>query len=767
MPVCHAESFATRQAARTMKFSPERVDFYERMWYDYENQAKQTRVKGGRLLNTRLAGAADKLRLYWKSPMPGRHMTYREIASFSFGGMGVKLITLCVGQMLVGVGNTLIGNTIGIAPGPMYTLSLISMLAGFPLTALRARMIDNTKSMKGKYRPYVFSMAVPTGILGLAFIFTPYEKMSSQLTKYLLILLYNIGFQFFFNFLDDAYKSLLNVLSPNTVERSDVHSIRSVIENFTPSLANIFLPMIARAITGQNTLYDLKIYRVFYPPLLAAGVLLTILVHVNTEEKIVQSKTRAVPVRFVDSFRAVMRNKYFWILSLGSWLGFLETAFYNILSWLYNYQGACTAGQYALISAINGNASLYPYIITPILVRTIGKRNILLLSNLLNIAFIALMRPVVQRAGSPNVIWLMLVCVFVNGMTTGIGNNIAPALNADVRDYQQYVSGERIDGMFSAVGLIGSVIGAVTGVVLPAIQERAGLNRAAALSLGYDGSNVYDVLHDKAYFVRICGMLVTASVVGAILNVLPYFFYDLTETKQRAMISVLKIRTFFEDHPALPADAGDRPEALALIDEAMAFAGETKRAIPKKGMAKQDRKRCLAENEKIEMAAYILAELRRFESEEGRAELETARKIAAAGLSGFSCADFGIAFNRDIALARKTIRKHYPAGIEAFDSAVFEELYAAADETALAIDACHQSLLRAKNAKDPRAQKQARAALADLRIKKAKIERELKEAAKQNAIYNEAARPYVKANRLLLLEKGYRLYADTAIMAKS
>jgi len=691
-------------------------------------------------------------------------MTYKEITSLSFGGMGVKLITLCVGQMLLGVGNTLIGNTIGIAPGPIYTLSIISMLSGFPLTALRARMIDNTKSMKGKYRPYVLSMAVPTGILGLAFIFTPYEKLGSQLTKYILILLYNIGFQFFYNFLNDAYGSLLNVLSPNTVERSDVYSVRSVIENFTPSIANIFLPIIARAITGQNTLYNLKIYRVFYPPLLVMGVLLTILVHVNTEEKIVQSKTRAVPVRFIDSFRAVMRNKYFWILSLGSWLGFLENAFYNILSWLYNYQGACTAGQYALISAINGNASLYPNIISPILVRKIGKRNILILSNLLNIAFIALMRPVVARAGSPNIIWLMLVCVFVNGMTTGIGNNIGPALNADVRDYQQYVTGERIDGMFSAVGLIGSVIGMATGVVLPAIQERAGLNRAVALSLGYDGSNVYDVLNNKEYFVQICGVLVIASVIGAVMNVLPYFFYDLTETKQRAMIAVLKIRTFFEDHPELPSDG--RPEAFELMDEAMAFAGKTPHVITKKGTAKQLRKQVLAENEKIEIASYILKEIHRFEGEEGRAEIENARKIAAAGLSGFTRADAGIAYTSDIGLARKTISKYYPEGIEKFDISVFDRLYTAADETELAISACHKGLLKAKNEKDFAAQRELRAELTGLRVKKAGTERELKEATRQNAIYNQAAKPYVKAERLLLLEKGYRLYADAAAMTE-
>lgn len=81
--------------------------------------------------------------------------------------------------------------------------------------------------------------------------------------------------------------------------------------------------------------------------------------------------------------------------------------------------------------------------------------------------------------------------MFINGLGTSLGNLLTYSLNGDIRDYQQYITGERIDGMFLAIGLIGSVVTMVTGFVLPAIYDYAGLNEQVAVSLGYDGTNVY------------------------------------------------------------------------------------------------------------------------------------------------------------------------------------------------------------------------------------------------------------------------------------
>ena len=713
---------------------------------------------------------------HWSVPPKGRYMTFKEIASLSFGGIGVKFIVYCINQMIIVVGNTLIGNTIGIDPAALYVIYILSVLSGFPLTALRAKMIDNTRSMKGKYRPYLISMGIPTVILGAGFIWMPYENMS-LFTKCAVVLLFNIGFQFFFKFYNDSYDSLINVLSPNSIERSDVLSIKSVVENFSPSIANIFLPLVAKAITGDNMLYNLKIYRVLFPPMLLVGFAISVLVYVNTEEKIVQAKTHVIGMKFTDAFRAIARNKYFWIISLAGWLGFLEGSFNGILGWLYNYQHAATAAQYSIITAIAGNASFWPNLVAPYFIRKHGKKRILIFTNLLNIVFILFMLPIVRMTGSKQIIWLLLICTFVNQFITSLGHLLTPSVNADIRDYQQYITGERIDGMFAAVGLIGEVITLATGFVLPMLYERSGLNQSVALSLGYDGSNVYDVLYDKSYFVSISSVLVLASVVGAVLNVIPYFFYDLTETRQKAMVRVLKIRALFEDYSNNVVKDESLSEAVEIINEAKKYSDREPYEINKKSKDKALLRNQLEENEKIEIASLVIKELTKYETDYGRHQLENAKRIVEAGPDGFMSASTltkaqALAMPKTTELEKerrrealmqvsqhkasaKAVKKYFPDGIVEFDSSVFDTLFSREDKNELAL---HDTLKKLKAAKEEKNAQQVallKSTVEKLQLERKKIALEIKDATDKNSVYYRAAKPYLDAKKLIAQADSY------------
>lgn len=713
----------------------------------------------------------------WNTPPKGRYMSLKEIVSLSAGGIGVKFIVFCVSNMIINIGNALIGNTIGIDPSAMYVIYIISVLSGFPLTALRAKIIDNTNSMKGKYRPYIISMGIPTVILGIGFIAMPYEQMSLT-AKCITVLLFNIGFQFFYNFMLDAYDSLLNVLSPNTIERTDVSAVKSVVENLSPSIANIFLPLVARLITGNNTLYDLKVYRVLYPPMLIVGFAISLLVYVNTKEKIVQPKSRVIRISFTDAFRAVAKNKYFWIISLAGWLGFLEGSFNTIIGWMYNYQAACTAGQYSLIVAISGNASFWPNLFAPILIRKYGKKKVLIFTNILNVVFIATMLPVV-RTQNFSTIWVLLIFIFVNQLLTSLGHFMNPSLNADIRDYQQYISGERIDGMFAAVGLVGSVITLATSSVLPAIYERAGLNKEIAISLGYDGSNVYDVLYNTEYFTHICSVLVIASVAGAVLNLIPFFFYDLTESRQRAMVAVLKIRALFEDYGNGILSDESLSEAFEIINDAKLWEGTEVQPV---AGTKSERSAIRTQNEKAEISAYVLNEINRFSTPQGIKELEAARITVACGLDGLADCEVqskreiksmpkstpeekeerkaALYAYREIKSAKKAIKKYYPDGIKEFDLSVFDKLFDVDEKNENEINSIIEKIKSANESGDKATVRQLKSELTPLRRIRSQIKAEIKKATKQNSVYNRAAKPYIKAQKLIAQSENYSHYDD-------
>lgn len=741
----------------------------------------------------------DDLRVYWKKPPLGRYMSFKEIVSLAVGGLGIQFVVFCAQNMIISIGNTLISNTIGIAPKPLYIIYILSVILSFPLTALRGKIIDSSRSKKGRYRPFILSMGLPTAILAIAFVYMPYERMS-MLAKCLTVLLFNIGLQFFYMFYYDVDQSIINVLSPNTYERSDVTSIKSVVNSMAPTLGNLILPLVARAITGENTLVDIRIYRAFYPPMIIFGFVLGLLVYFNTEEKIVQAKTHTVKIKFTDAFRAVVRNKYFWIISLAGWIGFLENAVQNIMDWLYSYQDACSPAEYSLIVTIRGNASLWPMLFIPFLIRALGKRKILVVSNIVNVIFIILMLPIIRLGDPSQIIWPLMFCFFFNYMAAYAVTLLTPGVNGDIRDYQQYITGERIDGMFVAVGAIGSVVTLITNSALPELYDRSGLNEEVARSLGFDGSNVYEVLSDPWYFKNICSVLIIAATIGATLNVIPYFFYDLTEIKQKAMVTVLKIRALFEDYGNGVLSDASLVEAIDIIEEANIYYGrkivkptkdkikaakkiknKDERKIAVKA-AKQEYKDLKADNEKIEIAQYVVKELHKFDTDAGKAQLAEAQKIYDSGLEGLYSLEIpsmkaakslpksteaekelrrnAINRVRMIKDSKKVLANKYAGGIEKFDVKVFEQLFEKEDELDAQIKEAVNDLRSAAKEKNKDAEKAANEKIKKLRKDREKIRRKIKAATDENSIYTRAAKPYIEAEKILRQRENYLHYED-------
>lgn len=741
----------------------------------------------------------DDLRVYWKKPPLGRYMSFKEIVSLAVGGLGIQFVVFCAQNMIISIGNTLISNTIGIAPKPLYIIYILSVILSFPLTALRGKIIDSSRSKKGRYRPFILSMGLPTAILAIGFVYMPYERMS-MLAKCLTVLLFNIGLQFFYMFYYDVDQSIINVLSPNTYERSDVTSIKSVVNSMAPTLGNLILPLVARAITGENTLVDIRIYRAFYPPMIIFGFILGLLVYFNTEEKIVQAKTHTVKIKFTDAFRAVVRNKYFWIISLAGWIGFLENAVQNIMDWLYSYQDACSPAEYSLIVTIRGNASLWPMLFIPFLIRALGKRKILVVSNIVNVIFIILMLPIIRLGDPSRIIWPLMFCFFFNYMAAYAVTLLTPGVNGDIRDYQQYITGERIDGMFVAVGAIGSIVTLITNSALPELYDRSGLNEEVARSLGFDGSNVYEVLSDPWYFKNICSVLIIAATIGATLNVIPYFFYDLTEIKQKAMVTVLKIRALFEDYGNGVLSDASLVEAIDIIEEANIYYGrkivkptkdkikaakkiknKDERKIAVKA-AKQEYKDLKSDNEKIEIAQYVVKELNKFDTDAGKAQLAEAQKIYDSGLEGLYSLEIpsmeaakslpksteaekelrrnAINRVRMIKDSKKVLANKYAGGIEKFDVKVFEQLFEKEDELDAQIKEAVNELRSAAKEKNKDAEKAANEKIKKLRKSRDEIRKKIKSATDENSIYTRAAKPYIEAEKILRQRENYLHYED-------
>ena len=740
----------------------------------------------------------SKVRTYWKTPPLGRYMTFKEIGAYSGGGIGAYMIINIGTACLLSTNNTLLSSTLGIDPTDMYVMYVIAVIVNVLLTGVRANIIDNTRNKAGKYRPYIVSMAIPSAIICNIVVWFPYAKLDTWLgdglifgetrgyiAKCAIIMVLNLLLHFFYYFFYDAYENLIHVLSPNTQERTDVASVKSIIYSFAPTVVNLFTPIIASGIFKTN-MTDIRVYRLLYPIFTVLGLLLCMVVYKHTEEKIVQARTHVVQIKFTDALKAVAKNKYFWIISLASWIGFLESAYSNVLFWLYNYGGACSGGVYGIVVTVYGNASLWGMLLAPFAVKKWGKKAVLVVTNIFNIVFILSMLPFVKEI-SGLTIWLVMGCLWLNALMGSFMHILNPAIQADIRDYQQYITGERIDGMFSAVATIGTVITLATSSVLPAIYEKFGVTKenaavvtsnpaildrilgdgktvgtilAEQLANGQDNyNNAFSALYDPYILSGLLRILIVIAAVGAAMNVIPYIWYDFNEIKQKSVIRVLKIRSMFEDYGNGVLNDGDLVEAIDIIRNARDMAGKEKLPVDKKSWKavkdKAERKaakkayvEAVKFNEEIEVSKFVCEELDKFSTPEFTFRLNESKKSFALGLDGIlaltveevktevaqaKAMSKGTADEKAIRKAAIEIAKSKLSAVKAFkkyysDAKAMEEPdYAVLEECYSREDALEAELKALNNSLRTIKKTEGNGAYADAKARIAQIAAELKE----------------------------------------
>ena len=801
-------------------------------------------------IKEKVHGVIDNVRYYWKKPPKGRYMSFKEIASYAFGGIGAYLIVCMSIPCILGATNVFLSGTIGIGLTDMYIMYVIGVLAGIPLTGVRANIVDNTRNKAGKYRPYLLRMGIPCAVIFVLMVWFPYNKLSllvgtgemfgrqaDYVAKCAIVLAFNIALQFFYYFFYDAYENLIHVLSPNSQERADVASVKSIIYSFGPTVYNIIIPIIAALLKTNQT--DIKVYRIAFPVIGVIGTLLVFVVYANTQEKIIQAKTHVIQIKFSDAIREVAKNKYFWIISLASWIGFLETAYANILYWLCNYGGACSQPTYAVITTVYGNASLWGMLLAPFCIRKWGKKKVQIVTNLFNIIFILCMYPFFLGTSGADgniknyVIWAVMACLYLNAVVGAFAHILNPSIQADIRDYQQYKTGERIDGMFAAVATIGSVITLITAGVLPALQEKYGMTSAVAQKVTSDASlmsrvlpgankpisqmlaeqfangqdnftNASSALYDvNGILLPLLRILVIVAAVGATLNVIPFFFYDLTEAKQKAYVRVLKVRAVFEDYGNNALKDKDLVEMIDLVNNAREMAVATPKTLDKssyknisdKAERKAAKKAYRADveyNEEIEISKFVMDELNKFDSALGKHKLEAYNKIFQAGLDGIkntSLEDTNEQLKQAKAMPKvsqeeKEIRKFYIelaktqiSAIKAYNKyygsvnefkelgfETIEEFFNKEDELDEKIEELAKLSHVARKDKDSQEVARLKAEIKKLSEERKAVRKLSKAEMDKHAQFNRAAKPYVEAKKLLTQQENFSHFDE--IVAK-
>ena len=195
--------------------------------------------------------SADKIRQgissvkeHWNTPPKGRYVPYKEILAYSVGGIGVKSVIYIVYDVALSATSLLAGSALGLKNGDLVRLSLIATIICMFLGPIRGYIIDNTRSSKGKFRPYLLYTGIPSGIIVTVFAFLPFETMGYNQKLWALFITYML-LQLCYPFYDQAYSTLVQVMSPNSTERADIITVSTFIYSLSPTIKGFIVPLIA------------------------------------------------------------------------------------------------------------------------------------------------------------------------------------------------------------------------------------------------------------------------------------------------------------------------------------------------------------------------------------------------------------------------------------------------------------------------------------------------------------------------------------------
>ena len=488
------------------------------------------------------------------------------------------------------------------------------------------------------------------------------------------------------------------------------------------------MPTIAGLTWGLNNIWS---YRIIHPIFTIIGLIISTVFFRKTKERLVLPKKKPEPVRMLDAIREIAKNKYYWIIQAAAWVVFLESGYGIILNWSFIYgNGGANEPLLGTANTIIGNAALWSMLLAPLAIKVMGKRNLLITANSLNIGIMIILYFTYKN--------IIIVCVlwYINTFINTFWNIVQHQISADMRDYHQWKTGVRVDGLFGPLGVIGTVIGFFTGFVYPKIYNRMGL---------FDD---YDVLYDDNIRNNLFEVIIIFSAVGALLNLIPFCFYNLTENKHRAYIDVLKIRAMFENHALGKLEKEELTECMEIIHQAESLVGKEKVTVAKSA-DKAAKKQAKETNLAIERAQIIIQDLNKFTTDAGKVKLVTAHADYARG-----CGYFYSDAKSDMKAAKKLPK----------NTAEEKEIRSDAIKNAR-IKKESAALIRKYGAKNITAPDNAvKEEIINRETKgffdSIKLKQELRAYLKKESIYTRVTKPYNDAKSLIAQAEAYKHYGE-------
>lgn len=350
-------------------------------------------------------------------------------------------------------------DVLGLAGGFLTMMPLVSKLLSGVISIFIGGLIDRTRTVQGKARPWILASGILITVCGILLYAIP--RASYEVKLAWVVVSYNLFFSLAFSVYSLSHSLMVPLSTRNTKQRDSLAMMTSMGTSMIPGmLSTIIMPLLIQRIgVGEGAQ---GAWLTVMSTLSVIAIPATLIQYYFTKERVTEeaSCSVATDVTFFQQISACFTDKY-WVMiilftvTLNLCNGLSTNSMLYYCNWVLGNSVESGATKQILVNMI-GQAPLgLGVIVLWPLVRKFGKRRVTIVG-----FSIAVIGSLIVLLGSDNMV--IVLCGLLIKSTGSLPTYVMSAYLAEALDHIEWKNGFRVDGFSASIS--GIILSLVTGL---------------------------------------------------------------------------------------------------------------------------------------------------------------------------------------------------------------------------------------------------------------------------------------------------------------
>lgn len=381
--------------------------------------------------------------------------TLKEKISYGLGDTACNVVNGLVFSLIT----LFYTDYVGVSAATVGLVMLLSRCFDGVSDVIMGLIVSKTKSKWGQARPWLLWVAVPYGLATLSMLAVPQTTPTLQFI-YILVT-YNLCTTVCYTAINVPYGTLATKMTRSSLGRDLLGVFRMGLSPLGRILSVTFTLPLIKAF-GDDQAAWIKAMSIWA----IVAVIMLLICFKNCEERVVIKAAQEQKNSFGKQIKGVLANRYFWlVLILWAVQASYATVFGTVAPYYCKYILGNDNWMYSMLYLLETGVLIAGVLISPLLLKRFGKRNLALAGAVVSIAaqILLLLNPY-------DVTWVFATTV-IRSIGTVPLNAFVMGMLGDVIEYGQWKNHVREESLTVSAGSMGvkfgqGVAGAVIGWVL-------------------------------------------------------------------------------------------------------------------------------------------------------------------------------------------------------------------------------------------------------------------------------------------------------------